>query len=94
MGCCRLVGRHTGFRFTVDASPSQVAVLARHAGAARFSYNQCLSMVKDALDARAVDESVAVPWSGFDLINALLEAAQCSGVGAGAPVAVFGVHLA
>jgi putative transposase len=69
VGCCGLVGRHTGFRFTVDAAPSQVAVLARHAGAARFAYNQCLAMVKDALDARGLDDSVVVPWSGFDLIN-------------------------
>jgi putative transposase len=54
----------------VDASPAQVGVLARHAGAARFAFNQCLALVKQALDARVVDESVLVPWSGFDLINA------------------------
>ena len=45
-------------------------MLARHAGAARFAFNQCLAMVKDGLDARAVDGSVVVPWSGLDLINA------------------------
>ena len=56
-------------RFTVDASPLQVAVLARHAGAARFAFNQSLALVMKALDARVVDASVAVPWSGFDLIN-------------------------
>ena len=44
-------------------------MLTRHAGAARFAYNQCLSLVKDALDARATDDAVVVPWSGFDLIN-------------------------
>jgi putative transposase len=54
----------------VDASPQEVGVLARHAGAARFAFNQCLALVKQALDARAVDASVVVPWSGFDLINA------------------------
>jgi len=54
----------------VDVSPAQVGVLARHAGAARFAFNQCLSLVKQALDARVVDGSVVVPWSGFDLINA------------------------
>ncbi|WP_373319616.1 helix-turn-helix domain-containing protein, partial [Rugosimonospora africana] len=35
------VGRHTGFRFTLDPSPEQVGMLWRHAGAARFAYNQC-----------------------------------------------------
>jgi putative transposase len=39
-------------------------------GAARFAFNQCLAMVKDALDAKSRDASVVVPWSGFDLINA------------------------
>ncbi|GIH16943.1 RNA-guided endonuclease InsQ/TnpB family protein [Rugosimonospora africana] len=63
------MGRHTAFRFTVDPLPSQVVVLARHAGASRFAYNQCLRLVKDALTARAVDSSVEVPWSRFDLIN-------------------------
>ncbi|HEY2671111.1 MAG TPA: helix-turn-helix domain-containing protein, partial [Rugosimonospora sp.] len=63
------MGRFTAFRFTVDASPDQVAVLARHAGASRFAYNQSLRLVKDALLARAEDPSVDVPWSGFDLIN-------------------------
>jgi putative transposase len=48
-----------------------VAVLARHAGARRFAFNQCLAMVKDGLDRRGRDgSSVVVPWSGFDLINA------------------------
>jgi putative transposase len=64
------VGRFTAFRFTVDASAQQAAVLARHAGASRFAFNQCLSMVKDALAARVADCSLVVPWSGFDLINA------------------------
>jgi putative transposase len=65
-----VVGRHTGFRFTLDPSPAQVGVLWRHAGAARFAYNQCLRLVKDALDARARgDGSVVVPWTRFDLIN-------------------------
>jgi putative transposase len=50
-----------------------LAVLARHAGAARFAYNQCLALVKQRLDARSVDGSVVVPWSGFDLINAFNE---------------------
>jgi putative transposase len=45
--------------------------LARHAGAARFAYNQCLALVKQRLDARGVDDSVVVPWSGFDLVDAI-----------------------
>ncbi|GIH16306.1 resolvase [Rugosimonospora africana] len=45
-------------------------MLARHAGASRFAYNQSLRLVKDALTARAADPGVGVPWSGFDLINA------------------------
>jgi putative transposase len=62
--------RHTTFRFTLDPTPEQQAVLARHAGASRFAYNQCLQFVTEALAARQSDPSVAVPWSGFDLINA------------------------
>ncbi|NUR48931.1 MAG: transposase, partial [Hamadaea sp.] len=66
------MSRFAAFRFTVDAPAGQLVVLGRHAGAARFAFNQCLAMVKDALDARAksADGSVKVPWTGFDLINA------------------------
>ncbi|MEV6971663.1 helix-turn-helix domain-containing protein, partial [Hamadaea sp. NPDC051192] len=66
------MSRFAAFRFTVDARAGQVVVLGRHAGAARFAFNQCLATVKDALDANAktVDGSARVPWSGFDLINA------------------------
>jgi putative transposase len=38
--------------------------------AARFGFNQCLALVKDALDQRSRGRVVVVPWSGFDLINA------------------------
>jgi len=62
--------RHTTFRFALDPTPAQAAMLARHAGASRFAYNQCLRLVTDALAARRVDPPVTVPWSGFDLINA------------------------
>jgi putative transposase len=44
-------------------------MLARHAGASRFAYNQCLQLVTAALQANATDPSAVVPWSGFDLIN-------------------------
>src|ERR1700759_33245 len=48
----------------------QQDVLARHAGAARFAFNQTLRLVKTALSARKSDPSTDVPWTGFDLINA------------------------
>jgi len=48
---------------------TQQLVLGRHVGAARFAYNQCLALVRQGLDARSVDASVRVPWTGFDLIN-------------------------
>src|SRR5215210_361264 len=63
--------RHTTFRFTLDPTPEQVGQLTRHAGASRFAYNQCLRFVTDALASRKSDPTVTVPWSSFDLINAL-----------------------
>jgi putative transposase len=62
--------RHTTFRFALAPTPTQAAMLARHAGASRFAYNQCLRLVVDALAAKRTDPQVKVPWSGFDLINA------------------------
>jgi putative transposase len=62
--------RHTTFRFALAPTPGQAAMLARHAGASRFAYNQCLRLVTDGLAARRADPQVRVPWSGFDLINA------------------------
>jgi putative transposase len=62
--------RHTTFRFALAPTPAQTAMLARHAGASRFAYNQCLRLVTDALAAKRAEPQVKVPWSGFDLINA------------------------
>jgi putative transposase len=62
--------RHTTFRFALAPTPSQAALLARHAGASRFAYNQSLRLVTDALAAPRADPQARVPWSGFDLINA------------------------
>jgi putative transposase len=59
----------TAFRFRLKPTAEQELVLWRHTGASRFAYNQCLAMVKKALDVRAGDKSVPVPWTGFDLIN-------------------------
>jgi helix-turn-helix protein len=62
--------RHTRFTFTLEPTASQKEALCRHVGAARFAFNQCLRFVQDALAAKKTDGAVAVPWSGFDLINA------------------------
>src|SRR3546814_2685106 len=40
--------RHRSFRFCVDLSVEQERVLSRHAGAARFAFNQALRLHKDA----------------------------------------------
>lgn len=63
--------RYTTFRFAFAPTPAQAALLIRYAGASRFAYNQSLRLVTDALVARRADPEVRVPWSGFDLINAL-----------------------
>jgi putative transposase len=64
------MSRHTTFRFCLDPTVEQCEVLARHAGASRFAFNQCLAMVRSALTERRTDPSIEVPWTGFDLINA------------------------
>jgi hypothetical protein len=53
------MSRHTTFRFCLDPTVGQLDVLARHAGAARFAFNQCLGMVKTALDQRKADPPTA-----------------------------------
>jgi len=63
------MSRHTTFKFCLDPTVVQQQILARNAGAARFAFNQCLAMVKTALTQRETDASIAVPWTGFDLIN-------------------------
>jgi putative transposase len=64
------MARHTTVRFCLDPTVEQQEVLARHAGAARFAFNQCLQMVKTGLTQRKIDPDADVPWTGFDLINA------------------------
>jgi putative transposase len=63
------MARHTTFKFCLDPAVEQCQVLARHAGASRFAFNQCLRIVKAALTVRKSDPSTDVPWTGFDLIN-------------------------
>jgi putative transposase len=64
------MSRYTTFKFCLDPTVEQHEVLARHAGASRFAFNQCLRMVKTALTHRKTDPTIDVPWTGFDLINA------------------------
>ena len=59
--------RHTTFQYRIDPTPAVERALTRHVGAARFAFNQCLRL---HLDARRVHDDRAVPWTGFDLINA------------------------
>lgn len=61
--------RHTTFKFCLDPSAEQNETLSRHAGAARFAFNQCLRIVKTGLSERRTDPGVKAPWTGFDLIN-------------------------
>ena len=63
------MARHTTFKFCLDPTVEQQQVLARHAGASRFAFNQCLRIVKTALTVRKSDPTIDVPWTGFDLIN-------------------------
>jgi putative transposase len=63
------MARYTTFRFCLDPTVEQCEVLARHAGASRFAFNQCLRIVKTALTQRKTDPSIAVPWTSFDLIK-------------------------
>lgn len=62
--------RHTTFRFCLDPTPEQRETLRRHAGAARFAYNECLRIVRSALHQRGTNADAVVPWTRFDLINA------------------------
>jgi putative transposase len=64
------MSRHTTFKFCLNPTVQQHQVLARHAGASRFAFNQCLRMVKTALSQRRSDPTIDIPWTGFDLINA------------------------
>jgi putative transposase len=63
------MSRHTTFKFCLDPTVEQQNVLARHVGASRFAFNQCLRIVKSALTQRHADPNADVPWTGFDLTN-------------------------
>ena len=59
------MSRHTTFKFCLDPTVEQHDVLARHAVAARFAFNQCLQMVKTALTQRKSHPDTDVPWTGL-----------------------------
>jgi Helix-turn-helix domain len=52
----------TTTRFCLDPTVEQRAVLARHAGASRFAFNQCLRLVKTAPTDRRTVPDTDVPW--------------------------------
>ncbi|GAB2810746.1 IS607 family element RNA-guided endonuclease TnpB [Actinocorallia aurea] len=59
------------FSLTLTPTAAQDDLLRTAGGAARSAYNRVLALVKDQLAAREVDLEVVVPWSRFDLINAV-----------------------
>jgi putative transposase len=68
--CANEMTRYTTFKYCLDPTAEQQCALGRHAGAARFAFNQCLRIVKDALDNRRTDAGVDVPFTAIDLISA------------------------
>ena len=58
------------YRFKLKPSAAQEARLISFTGAARFWFNQGLSLVKARLDARERGEDVRVPWSYKELCSA------------------------
>jgi IS605 OrfB family transposase len=52
-----------GYRFALDPTSEQEALLASFMGASRFWFNHGLALVKERLDQRAAGEDVRVPWS-------------------------------
>jgi putative transposase len=51
------------YRFALDPTAEQQALLASFTGASRFWFNAGLALVKERLDARERGEDVRVPWS-------------------------------
>jgi putative transposase len=58
------------YRFALDPTVEQEALLASFAGASRFWFNQGLALVKERLGARERGEDVQVPWSYRALCSA------------------------
>jgi putative transposase len=51
------------YRYALDPTVEQEALLRSFTGASRFWFNQGLALVKERLAARARGEDVRVPWS-------------------------------
>jgi putative transposase len=58
------------YRFALDPTVEQEALLVSFTGASRFWFNQGLALVKERLDARERGEQVRVPWSYQALCSA------------------------
>jgi putative transposase len=58
------------YRFALDPTGAQEALLVSFVGASRFWFNQGLALVKERLDARGRGEDVSVPWSYKALCSA------------------------
>ncbi len=62
-----------GYRFALDPTAAQVAMLESHCGAARFAFNDMLGVVKANLDQRQAERSYGIaerdltPWQGWSL---------------------------
>jgi putative transposase len=61
------MARHTTFRFCLDPTVEQSVALARHVGAARFAFNQCLRL---HLDARERHRALSGRSSAHDVDQA------------------------
>jgi putative transposase len=55
--------RHQAFRFALDPTVAQRRALASHCGAARFTFNWGLALVKAKLEARQQKAAEEVPWN-------------------------------
>jgi putative transposase len=69
-GCVEsVVLTRQAYRFALDPTVEQEALLASFAGASRFWFNAGLALVKERLDQRARGEDVRVPWSYHQLCS-------------------------
>jgi transposase len=60
---------HQAYRFALDPTDEQQALLISFTGASRFWFNQGLRLVKERLDARHAGQDVRVPWSYHQLCS-------------------------
>jgi putative transposase len=51
------------YKFALDPTPRQTGALWSHCGAARYTYNWGLMLIKQRLDERAASLDVEVPWT-------------------------------